>query len=106
MVTVKDLENLTRIEKAQELRRQGYPPEQALFLAGVEPGPELGGSRHRFTREEANLIFDKDDLATKKAKARIARERRAWKLRRVGKFIQFVITIVLAIAVARVWRLF
>lgn len=105
MVTVKDLENYMKMKKAQELRIQGRPPELALILAGVEPGPELGGSNHRFTREEANLIFAKDDLATKKAKARIARERRAWKMRKVAKFVQFLVAIVLAIAVARIWKL-
>lgn len=105
MITAADFEHMMKMRKAQEFRRQGFPPERALVLAGVEPRPGLDGSRRFFTREEANLIFAKDDLATKKAKTRIAQERRAWKMRRAARFVQFLVAIVLAIAVARIWKL-
>ena len=42
MITAADFEHMMKMRKAQELRRQGHPPELALILAGVEPGPELG----------------------------------------------------------------
>lgn len=105
MITVADFEHMMKMRKSQTLRRQGRSPEQALVLAGVEPGPELGGSRHRFTREEADLIFAKDDLARKMAEAEVAQAHRARKMKKVRLFFQIILAIVLAIAVARIWKL-
>ena len=105
MITAADFEHMMKMRKAQEFRRQGFPPERALILAGVVPRPGLDGSRRFFTREEANLIFAKDDLARRMAEAEVARSHRARKTRKASLFFQVILAIILAIAVARIWKL-
>ncbi|MBR0053731.1 MAG: hypothetical protein IJP65_00275 [Bacteroidales bacterium] len=105
MVTEADVNRLMKMWKAQEFREQGVAPEVALRLAGIDSWPGMGGPHRLFSREEANIIFAKDDTVYKMAKREQTRIHRARKKEKVSMVFQIVLAIGMAIAVAHTWKL-
>ena len=105
MVTVDDFNYVMNMRKAWELREQGLAPEVALRLAGVNWTPSMGRLRLILTRPEAIAVFEENRRICEMSEQRLARERRARKRRKASLFFQIVLAVVMAVAVARVWKL-
>lgn len=75
MITVEDFRYVMNMEKAQELRASGIPPEEALRLAGVEFKTSRRGPGRPFTHEEAVEHFRQDDLRNEQVRRQVEREK-------------------------------
>ena len=105
MITVDDFNYVMNMRKAEDFRNQGYPPELALRLAGVDWTPRMGKIQRPLSNMEAVSIFEENDRIRTVAEREVARNRRARKLKKVSLLFQIVLAIVLAVAVAHMWKL-
>ena len=105
MITVEDFRYVMNMEKAQELRASGIPPEEALRLAGVEFKTSRRGPGRPFTHEEAVEHFRQDDLRNEQVRRQVEREKMTRLLKPFFLVLQIILAIVLAVLVAHVWHL-
>lgn len=105
MITVDDFNYVMNMRKAWEFRGQGLAPEVALRLAGVNWTPSMGRLRLILTRAEALAVFEENKRICEMSDKKLARERRGRKMKKASLFFQIVLAIVLAVAVAHMWKL-
>lgn len=61
--------NFMKLQNAQKLCNQGYPPEMALRLVGANWVPGVDYVHRNFAHDGAEAIFAKDDFTWGKAKS-------------------------------------